>query len=105
MKLIGHYERIIIWIAAREATPNNPKKPEITAVNKLMGICNPNEPPITLKKNKNKIPIPSLTTPLTRKRIGLNDDPTKSNNTITATMIEITIVEFNRHQLPLTCPL
>ncbi len=80
------------WIAARLATPNKPKKPETTAVNTLIGICRPNVPPITLKKNKNKIPIPNLTVPFTRNRIGLKDDPTKSNKTITATIMEIMTV-------------
>jgi hypothetical protein len=79
-------------MAASEATPNNPKNPDTTAVKILIGICNPNEPPSTLKKNKNNIPIPNLTVPVAKKRSGLKDVPTNSNRTITATMMEMTIL-------------
>lgn len=77
-------------MAASEAIPNNPKKPDTTAVKIFIGICNPNEPPSTLKKNKNNIPIPNLTVPVAKNRSGLKDVPTKSNRTITATMMDIT---------------
>lgn len=67
-------------------------------------MCNPIAPPNTLKKNKNKIPIPNLTALCAKKRVGFIGAPINSSKTINATIIEITIVElkvFNSFSLSL----
>lgn len=82
-------------MADREATPNNPKKPDITTVKTLMGTCNPIAPPNTLTKNKNNMPIPNFTVVCAINRIGFIGAPTNRNTTISSTIIAITSVEFN----------
>lgn len=67
-------------------------------VNRLIGICSPIAPPKTLKKNKNKMPIPNLTVACPIKRIGLAGAPTIKRITIKAIMIEITSAELKSHQ-------
>ena len=91
-------------MAASEPTPNKPRKPETTTVNKLIGMCKPIAPPNTLTKNKNKMPIPSLIVVFPIKRIGLTGAPTINNKIINATMIVITTVELTLHQ-SFPCPL
>lgn len=81
-------------MAASAAIPNTPRKPEITVVNKLIGILSPMAPPNTLKKNNNKIPIPNLAIVCPIKRTGLTGAPTSSNSTSIPIIIEITRVEL-----------
>lgn len=89
-----HQIKMNIWIAARDATPNIPKNPEMNTVNRLIGTCSPIAPPNTLRKNKNKTPIPSLTMPCPIKRIGFTGAPTNNKMMISATTIEMTTVEL-----------
>ena len=84
-------------MAVRDATPNNPKKAETNNVNTLMGMCRPIEPANTLKKNKNKTPIPILTIACPMKCIGFTGAPIQSKITIKATIIPITIPELMRN--------
>lgn len=84
-------------MAAREATPNNPRNPEIMTVNRLIGMCKPIAPPKTFTKNKNNMPIPSLIVVCPIKRIGFTGAPTINNKIINATMIVITTVELTIH--------
>ena len=89
-----------ICIAASEASPNKPKNPDTITVNRLIGICNPIDPPNTLKKNRNKIPIPNFTVLCAKNRVGLTGAPINNSKTIIATMIEIMIIELNPHSTP-----
>src|SRR5699024_3824128 len=82
-------------IADKEATPDKPKKPDMTTVKTLMGTCNPIAPPNTLTKNKNNMPIPNFTVVCAINRIGFIGAPTNSNTTIRATIMAMTSVEFN----------
>lgn len=84
-----------IWIAANDTKPDNPKKPDTITVNKLMGICRPIDPPKTLKKNKNRTPIPNFTVLCAIKRVGLTGAPINNSKTINETIIVITSVELN----------
>lgn len=81
-------------MAASEATPNNPKNPEIITVKRLIGTCSPIAPPNTFKKNKNNTPIPNFTVLFAIKRIGLAGAPTNKSNIIKPIIIDITSVEF-----------
>lgn len=53
------------------------------------------DPPNTLKKNKNKIPIPIFTVLCAINRVGLIGAPTNNNKTINAIITEITTTEVN----------
>ncbi len=81
-------------MAAKDAIPNNPKNPDTITVNALIGMCSPIAPPNTLKKNKNKIPIPNLIVPCAKNRIGLMGAPTNNKTMISATIMDMTIVEL-----------
>ncbi len=85
-------------MAVNDATPNNPKNPATTAVNRLIGICSPIAPPNTLTKNKNRMPIPSLMVACPINRIGLIGAPTSKRITINPTIMLITSVEFTNNQ-------
>lgn len=50
-------------MAINDPNPNNPKKPAIAEVIKLIGICNPNDDPKTFAKKINNAPTINLTTP------------------------------------------
>jgi len=82
-------------MAVSDAIPNTPRNPETITVNALIGMCNPRDPPNTLKKNKNKIPIPIFTTPCPRKRVDFSGAPTSNSKIIQATIAPITNSEFN----------
>jgi hypothetical protein len=47
-------------MAVNDAIPGMPKIPTTTVVKMLIGMCNPNEAPKRLKKNKNRTPIVTL---------------------------------------------
>lgn len=75
--------------------PDKPKNPETVTVNKLIGICKPMDPAKTLKKNKNKTPIPILTMLWARKRAGLIGAPNNNNRTIDKIIMRIIIDDCN----------
>lgn len=79
------------WIATSEAKPGKPRKPEMRAVNTLIGICNPIDAPNTLKKKRNNTPITIFTAPLPRNFIGVSGAPAINKTPIKST-IEITII-------------
>lgn len=58
-------------------------------------MCNPIAPPKTLKKNKNRIPIPNFTVLWAINRVGLTGAPINKSKTIKETIIVMTIVELN----------
>ena len=84
-------------------TPNTPKNPEIITVNKFIGICRPNVPPNTLKKKRNKIPIPNLTEVWAKNLVGLIGAPTTSRKIINIIITEIMMIDFMKPILS-TCP-
>lgn len=86
---------INIWITANDVIPNKPRKPEMKTVNKLIGICNPIDPPNTFRKNKSKIPIPNLTVLCAKNLVIVAGAPINNNKTINRIIIEITITECN----------
>jgi len=90
-------------MATREANPGNPKKPEIKAVNTLIGMCNPIEAPKTLKKKINNTPITTFTAPLARNFIGVNGAPAINSIPIRST-IEITIMVELKQKSSFACP-
>ncbi len=87
------------WMAASDATPNNPKNPEMTTVNTLIGICSPIAPPKIFKKNKHNTPIANLTELSAMKRIGFTGAPTISRIIMSTIINVMTSVELNRDQL------
>jgi hypothetical protein len=62
-------------MTANTTTPGKPRKPEIDAVTKLIGTCNPIKVPNEFKKKRNKAPISILITPCPIKRIGVIGAP------------------------------
>lgn len=80
-------------MAANETTPKIPRKPEMKTVNKLIGICNPNSPPNTLKKNKKSTPIPNFIKLWPTNFVGFGGAPIKNNTIINTTITVITMVE------------
>lgn len=82
-------------MAVKETKPDNPKNPDTRTVNKLIGICNPIDPPKTLKKNKNKTPIPNFTILCPIIRVDLTGAPINNSKVINEIIIIITSEELN----------
>ncbi len=70
----------------------------------LIGKCNPNDAPNTLKKNRNKTPMTSLTPDCATKRIGFNGAPTINNIAIRTTILITMTVESKFIRPPSACP-
>jgi hypothetical protein len=73
-------------MADRDTTPAIPKNPEITVVNKLIGMCNPKLAPNTFKKKRTKAPINNFTAPWEIIRKGFTGTPLSNIKTIIVTI-------------------